>query len=171
VAKIAGIKLCQAYRRQYGCDFISAQPINLYGPGDNFDLRSSHVIPALIRKAHQAKVESAPRMEVWGSGNPRREFLYVDDLADALVFLMKTYSDPLQLNLGTGEELSIRDLSETVADVVGFKGELFFDTTRPDGTPRKLLDCTRLHAMGWRPRTPLRQGLEVTYRWFLENRA
>ena len=169
IAKIAGIKMCQAYRKQYGCDFISAQPINLYGPGDNFDLGSSHVIPALMRKAHEAKQTKAADLIVWGTGNPRREFLFVDDLADSLVFLMKNYSGPVQVNLGTGEELTIRELAETIARVVGFEGELSFDADKPDGTPRKLLDNTRIREMGWSPKTSLAEGLARTYEWFLEN--
>ncbi len=168
VAKIAGIKLCEAYRRQYGCDFISAQPINLYGPRDNFDLTSSHVIPALIAKAHHAKVTGQPSLEIWGSGTPRREFLYVDDLADALVFLMGVYSGPVQINIGTGEELTIRELAEAVARVVDFTGTLAFDTSKPDGTPRKLLDCSRLHGMGWQASTSLDEGLRRAYAWYLE---
>ena len=171
IAKIAGIKLCQAYRRQYGCDFISAQPINLYGPGDNFDPESSHVVPALIRKAHAAKTEGAPGMEIWGSGTPKREFLYVDDVADALVFLMARYSGGVQMNVGWGEELTIRELAETVARVVGFDGELVFDTSKPDGAPRKLLDTTRLREMGWTASTGLEDGLAKAYAWFQENAA
>ncbi len=161
--------MCQAYRKQYGCDFISAQPINLYGPGDNFDLGSSHVIPALMRKAHEAKQTKAADLIVWGTGNPRREFLFVDDLADSLVFLMKNYSGPVQVNLGTGEELTIRELAETIARVVGFEGELSFDADKPDGTPRKLLDNTRIREMGWSPKTSLAEGFTRTYEWFLEN--
>ncbi len=171
IAKIAGIKLCQAYRKQYGADFISAQPINLYGPGDNFDLESSHVVPALMLKAHTAKTEDRAAMEVWGSGNPMREFLYVDDVTDALVFLMKNYSGATQMNIGLGSDLSIRALAETIIKVVGFEGELVFDTSRPDGTPRKLLDTTRLNDLGWTAPTSLDQGLEQTYAWFLENAA
>ena len=171
VAKIAGIKLTQAYRRQYGCDFISAQPINLYGPGDNFDLESSHVVPALLRKAHAAKTGGERSFEVWGSGRAIREFLYVDDVADALVFLMERYSDEVQINIGWGQELSIRELAETVARVVGFKGEIAFDPTKPDGAPRKLLDTTRLRTMGWRATTNLEEGLRKTYDWFLANIA
>jgi len=168
VAKIAGIKMCQAYRKQYGCDFISAQPTNLYGVGDNFDLQSSHVVPALIAKAHAAKKTQAKMMEVWGSGKPFREFLFVDDLADALVFLMKTYSDELQINVGSGDELTIRDVAQTIVDVVGFEGELVFDESKPDGTPRKLLDTTRLDDLGWQAKTSLRDGLQEAYRWHLE---
>ena len=171
IAKIAGIKLCQAYRKQYGCDFISAQPINLYGPGDNFDLENSHVVPALIRKAHMAKEKGAASMEIWGSGNPKREFLYVDDVADALVFLIRSYSGPIQMNVGLGTDQSIRELAETIIKVVGFEGELVFDTSKPDGTPRKLLDTTRLNDLGWAASTSLEQGLEQTYAWFLENVA
>ena len=169
IAKIAGIKMCQAYRKQYGCDFISAQPTNLYGIGDNFDLQASHVIPALMAKAHAAKLSDAKKMEVWGSGKPLREFLLVDDLADALVFLMKNFSGEIQVNVGSGQETSIREIAEIVADVVGFKGELEFDASKPDGTPRKLVDTTRINQMGWRASTPLRDGLEQTYKWFLEN--
>ena len=168
IAKIAGIKMCQAYRKQYGCDFISAQPTNLYGPGDNFDLNASHVIPALIAKAHAAKQADAKTMQVWGSGTPKREFLYVEDLADALVFLMQRYSGELQINVGSGQELTIRDVAQTVIDVVGFKGELAFDASKPDGTPRKLLDTTRLDTMGWRAKTELRDGLDQAYAWYLD---
>lgn len=171
IAKIAGIKMCQAYRKQYGCDFISAQPTNLYGIGDNFDLQTSHVIPALMAKAHAAKLSNAKKMEVWGSGKPLREFLLVDDLADALVFLMKNFSGEIQVNVGSGQETSIREIVEIVADVVGFKGELEFDASKPDGTPRKLVDTTRINQMGWRASTPLREGLKQTYKWFLENVA
>jgi GDP-L-fucose synthase len=171
VAKIAGIKLCQAYRRQYGCDFISAQPINLYGPGDNFDLQSSHVVPALMRKAHEAKSGGKKTFEVWGSGRALREFLYVDDVADALVFLMKHFSDEMQINIGWGQELTIRELAEAIAGVVGYEGEIAFDVTKPDGTPRKLLDTTRIEAMGWRATTGLEEGLRKSYAWFLEHVA
>lgn len=171
IAKIAGIKLCQAYRKQFGADFISAQPINLYGPGDNFDLESSHVVPALIRKAHEAKAEGRDSMEVWGSGNPMREFLYVDDVADALVFLMERYSGDVQMNVGWGKDMSIRELAETIVRIVGFEGELVFDASKPDGTPRKLLDSTRLSGLGWKAATGLEEGLEKTYAWFLENAA
>jgi GDP-L-fucose synthase len=168
IAKIAGIKLCQAYRRQYGADFISAQPTNLYGPFDNFDLSSSHVLPALLAKAHRAKQAGELSLEIWGTGSPKREFLYVDDLADALVFLMTSYSGPVPLNVGTGEELTIRELAETVSDVVGFTGRLVFDATKPDGTPRKLLDTGRLRNLGWTASTSLREGLVHTYRWYEE---
>lgn len=163
VAKIAGIKLCQAYRHQYGCDFIAAQPTNLYGPGDNYDPETSHVLPALLRKAHEAKLAGAGSMTVWGSGNPLREFLHVDDLADAAMFLAKHYSNGLQINIGSGEEVSIRRLAEIVCEVVGFAGELVFDRSRPDGTPRKLADASRLHAMGWRAKIGLRDGIRRTY--------
>ncbi len=171
IAKIAGLMMCEAYRRQYGFDAISAQPINIYGPGDNFDLDSSHVVPALMAKAHRAKIEGAKTLTVWGSGTPRREFMYVDDVADALVFLLRHYSGPVPLNIGTGEELTIRELAETVADAVGFKGELIFDSSKPDGTPRKLLDVGKLAALGWTPKTSLREGLAETYAWYAKNVA
>jgi GDP-L-fucose synthase len=171
VAKIAGIKLCAAYRRQYGCNFIAAQPNNLYGPGDRFDLESSHVIPALMIKAHQAKVAGRASFEVWGSGTPRREFLYVDDLADALVFLMTNYSEEQHVNVGSGQELTISELAEAVAKAVGFEGVLAFDSSKPDGMPRKLLDSRRLASMGWAASTRLEEGLEKAYAWFLANRA
>lgn len=164
VAKIAGIKLAQAYRRQHGSDFIAAQPTNLYGPGDNYDLEASHVLPALMRKAHEAKLAGAHTVTVWGSGKPLREFCHVDDLADALVFLAKHYSGEMHINIGTGQEVSIRELAEMICDAVGFEGKLVFDPTRPDGTPRKLADVTRLTAMGWRARTPLKDGIARTYR-------
>lgn len=166
VAKIAGIKLVQSYRRQFGLDFISAQPANLYGPGDNFDLAGSHVLPALLRKAHEARIAGDPTMTVWGSGTPRREFLHVDDLADALVFLMKHYSGEVPLNVGSGDEVTIRQLAESVCTSVGFQGTLQFDASKPDGTPRKLLDVSRLHALGWRHRITLDEGLASTYAWF-----
>ncbi len=168
VAKIAGIKLCQAYRRQYGCDYVSVMPTNLYGPGDNFDLGASHVIPALMVKAHRAKLEGAPAMEVWGSGRPLREFLHVDDLADACLHVLKTYSGEGHLNIGSGVDVSIRDLATLICKVVGFRGELVFDASKPDGTPRKLMDVSRLAATGWTARTPLEQGLREVYAWFLE---
>jgi GDP-L-fucose synthase len=169
IAKIAGIKLCQAWRQQHGCDFISAQPTNLYGHGDNFDLSSSHVLPALLRKAHEAKEQNQPTLTVWGSGTPRREFLYVDDLADALIFLLQHYSDSLPLNIGTGEDITIRDLATTITRIVDFQGELAFDTSKPDGTPRKLTSVQRLHALGWKARTGLEEGVASTYQWFLQN--
>jgi len=171
IAKIAGIKTCQAYRRQHAFDAISAMPTNLYGPGDNFSLENSHVLPALIRKFHEAKVNGAREIVVWGTGSPRREFLYVDDLADAVVFLMRNYSDEGLVNVGCGEDQTILELAGEVARVVGFQGELRFDTSKPDGTPRKLLDVSRLSAMGWKPQVPLREGLQRTYRWFLEHQG
>jgi GDP-L-fucose synthase len=170
IAKIAGIKLCQAYRRQHGVDFISAMPTNLYGPGDNFDLQSSHVLPALMRKAHEAKDAGAHAFIVWGSGAPRREFLHVDDCADALVHLAKVYSGESHVNVGSGEEIAIRDLAERVARTVGFSGQIEWDRSRPDGTPRKLMDCAKLRALGWSPKTALQEGLASTYQWFLGRR-
>jgi GDP-L-fucose synthase len=167
VAKIAGIKLCQAYRRQYGCDFISVMPTNLYGPGDHFDLQSSHVVPALIRKIHEAKAAGVDRVEIWGTGKPRREFLYVDDLADALIHLMEHYSNEAQVNVGTGQDLTIRELADLIAGVVGYRGGFVFDAGKPDGTPRKLLDASRLNQLGWASKTGLREGLERTYEWYL----
>lgn len=169
IAKIAGIKLCQAYRKQYGSDFISAMPTNLYGPNDNFDLASSHVLPALIRKFHDAKAEGRTEVPIWGSGSPRREFLHVDDLADACLFLMRRYDAPEHVNVGTGEDLTIRELAEMVRDIVHPGATLAFDASKPDGTPKKLLDVSRLHALGWRHRIGLREGIESSYRWFLEN--
>jgi GDP-L-fucose synthase len=169
IAKIAGIKMCQAYRRQYGFDAISLMPTNLYGPGDNFDLQTSHVLPALIRKFHEAKEGSDKQVVLWGSGTPRREFLHVDDLAEAAVFLMRTYSEEQFINVGTGEDLTIRELAELVADVVGFAGSIVNDPEKPDGTPRKLLDVSRLKALGWQPRIGLREGIESTYGSFLNN--
>lgn len=167
IAKIAGIKLCQAYRRQYGCRFISAMPTNLYGPGDYFDLLGSHVIPALMVKLHRAKVNGEESVEVWGSGTPRREFLYCDDLADGLVMLMQRYDGETHVNVGTGVDLTIAELARTIGAVVGFGGSYRFDPTKPDGTPRKLLDVGLLTELGWTAPTPLREGLEKTYRWFL----
>jgi GDP-L-fucose synthase len=169
IAKIAGIKLCQAYSREYGANFISAMPTNLYGPNDNFDLVSSHVLPALLRKAHIAKQEGTRELVVWGSGQPRREFLHVDDLATACVFLLENYDSPEIVNIGCGEDISIRELAELICEVVGFKGDLAWDTTKPDGTPRKLLDVSKIHALGWRHRIELREGITRTYQWFLEN--
>jgi len=171
IAKIAGIKLCQAYRRQYGRDFISAMPTNLYGPGDNFDLASSHVIPALIRKAHEAKMAKAAAMTIWGTGTPRREFLHVDDCANALVFLLKTYSEDAHVNVGSGTDVTIDELARLVMQAADFKGALEHDTTKPDGTPRKLMSNEKLAAMGWSPRISLPEGLKSTYQWFLANRA
>jgi GDP-L-fucose synthase len=169
IAKIAGIKLCQAYRRQYGCDFISAMPTNLYGPNDNFDLTSSHVLPALIRKFHDAKLAGRAEVEIWGTGSPRREFLHVDDLADACLFLIRRYDASEHVNVGTGEDLTIRELAETVRDIVHPEARLVFDASKPDGTPRKLLDVSRLHALGWRHCIGLRDGIASSYRWFLEH--
>ncbi|MFN2622398.1 MAG: GDP-L-fucose synthase family protein [Chthoniobacterales bacterium] len=171
IAKIAGIKLCQAYHREYGANFISAMPTNLYGPNDNFDLVSSHVLPALLRKAHQAKQEGARELVVWGSGNPHREFLHVDDLAAACVFLLEKYDSPEIINVGCGEDISIRELAELICDIVGFPGELAWDTTKPDGTPRKLLDVSKIHALGWRHEIGLREGINWTYEWFLQNKT
>jgi GDP-L-fucose synthase len=168
IAKIAGIKLCQAYRRQHGCDFISAMPTNLYGPGDNFDLMSSHVVPALIAKMHHARRSGAAEVEIWGTGTPRREFLHVDDLADACIHLLRVYSAEEHVNIGCGEDLTIGELAETVRRVVGFEGQLRYDPERPDGTPRKLLDTARLSALGWQPRIGLEEGLAGAYRWYLE---
>ncbi|MWV26959.1 NAD-dependent epimerase/dehydratase family protein [Erythrobacter sp. GH3-10] len=170
IAKIAGIKLCQAYRRQYGCDFISAMPTNLYGPGDNFDLATSHVLPALIRKAHEARIGQGD-FTVWGTGSPLREFLHVDDFADACVHLLKTYSGEVPVNVGSGQEVSIRELAKLVADIVGSAGELVFDGTKPDGTPRKLLDSSYLAGLGWTPKITLAQGIASTYEAFLANGA
>ncbi len=167
IAKIAGIKLCQAYARQYGANFISAMPTNLYGPGDNFDLQNSHVLPALLRKVHEAKADGRREVVVWGTGKPRREFLHNDDLADALRFLLERYDSPEIINVGWGEDVTIRELAELICDVVGFDGELTFDASKPDGTPRKLLDTTRLQGLGWRPRITLRDGIAAVYRWFL----
>ena len=171
VAKIAGIKLCQAYRRQYGCDFISAMPTNLYGPCDNFDLTSSHVLPALIRKFHDAKLEGRREVLVWGSGTPRREFLHVDDLADACVFLLRHYESAEHVNVGTGEDLTIRELAEAVRGLVYPEAHIAFDPSKPDGTLRKLLDVSRVHALGWRHRIPLTEGIVTSYEWFLRNHA
>lgn len=168
-AKIAGIKMCQAYNRQYGTNFISVMPTNLYGPNDNFDLETSHVLPALIRKFHEAKVQNKPTVEIWGSGRPRREFLYVDDLADACVFLMEnyTYKDiGIFVNIGTGEDLTIRELAEMIKGIAGYQGELVFNAEKPDGTPRKLLDVSKLHALGWQAKTSLEDGIKQTYEWY-----
>lgn len=163
IAKIAGIKLCQAYRKQYGCDFIAAQPTNLYGPGDNYDLENSHVLPALLRKAHEAKINQKDRLEVWGSGKPLREFLHVEDLADAVVFLAKNYSGEEHVNVGSGDEVSIRGLAELICETVGFSGELVFDASKPDGTPRKLCDVTKLKGLGWDNARSLKQGVSEVY--------
>ncbi len=171
IAKIAGIKLCQAYRKQYGRRYISVMPCNLYGPGDNFDLRSSHVLPALIRKFHEGKVEGRAAVTVWGSGGPLREFLHVDDLANGVVFCMENYDEYQHINCGAGSEISIRELAGMVKNVVGFEGQLIFDLSKPDGTPRKLMDSSRIMEMGWRPTIPLRQGIEGAYKWFLNYEA
>ena len=168
VAKIAGLKLCQTYRRQYGCNFISLMPTNLYGPGDSFDLDGAHVIPALMRRMHEARARGADDVVVWGSGTPRREFLHVDDLADAALFLMERYASERHVNVGTGRDLTIGTLAGTIREVVGFQGRLVYDRSKPDGTPRKLLDISRLSALGWRASTELRAGLASTYRWFVE---
>ncbi|MBI1402409.1 MAG: NAD-dependent epimerase/dehydratase family protein [Porphyrobacter sp.] len=168
IAKIAGIKLAQAYRKQHGRDFISGMPTNLYGPGDNFSLTSSHVLPALIRKAHEAKLRGDTEMTMWGTGTPRREFLHVDDLADACVFLLQHYSGHDHVNLGCGEDISILELTKLVNEIVGFEGEIVHDLTKPDGTPRKLLDTGRLTALGWRPSISLREGITGTYAWFVD---
>lgn len=171
VAKITGIKLAQSYRRQHGRDFISAMPANLYGPGDNFDLTSSHVMPALIRKAHEARLRGDREIVVWGTGTPRREFLHVDDCADACVHLMKVHSEESHVNVGSGEEITIRDLVRLVCEVVGFYGEIVQDVTKPDGTPRKLMSADKIRALGWHPTIDLHRGLKATYAWFLENVA
>jgi len=169
IAKIAGIKMCQAYRKQYGFNAISVMPTNIYGPGDNFDLRTSHVLPALIRKFHEAKESNASEVVVWGTGTPMREFLYVDDLADAVIFLMETYGSREILNVGAGSDVSIKELAFLVKEVVAYQGEVVFDTTKPDGTPRKLLDVTRLSSLGWRAKTNLKEGIERTYKWYLKH--
>lgn len=171
IAKIAGIKLCQAYRAQYGCDFVSAMPTNLYGPGDNFDLKASHVLPALMVKIHKARQEGLPSVEIWGSGKPQREFLHVDDLADACVHLLRVYDEDVAINVGTGTDVTIRELAERIAEAVGYTGGFHFDATKPDGTPRKLLDVSHLRRLGWEARYNLRDGIAHTYRWFLENQG
>ena len=169
VAKIAGIKMCQAYRRQYGFNAIALMPTNLYGPGDNFDLQTSHVLPALVRKFHEAKISGAPRIVVWGTGKPRREFLHVDDLAAASLFLMRHYDAEEIVNVGVGEDISIAELVGLIREVVGYQGEIVYDSSKPDGTPRKLLDVSRLQALGWKARISLREGVTATYRWYVEN--
>ena len=171
IAKIAGVKLCQAFSREYGANFISAMPTNLYGPNDNFDLETSHVLAALLRKAYEAKKSSARELVVWGTGTPRREFLYVDDCASACLFLLEKYDSPEIINVGCGEDISIHELAELICDVVGFDGELSWDKTKPDGTPRKLLDLSKLRGLGWTPTIPLRDGIAQTYDWFLKNVA
>jgi GDP-L-fucose synthase len=169
IAKIAGIKMCQAYRREYGFNAISLMPTNLYGPGDNFNLQSSHVLPALIRKIHEAKRRNDNSVEIWGTGTPRREFLHVDDLADAVLYLLQNYDEEPMVNIGWGEDLTIRELAETIMSVIGYTGALKFDHSKPDGTPRKLLDVSRLAGLGWRPRIPLTAGLQATYNWFKDH--
>lgn len=167
IAKIAGIKLCESYRKQYGCNFISVMPTNLYGIGDNYDLNNSHVLPAILRKMHEAKMNNANEMVVWGTGLPKREFLYADDLAEACSFLMKNYNEEQLVNIGTGEDMSIKDLAYLIKDIVGFKGEIVFDSSKPDGTPRKLMDVTKLHGLGWKHKTGLKEGIELAYKDFL----
>ena len=169
IAKIAGLEMCKFFKRQYGDNFISCMPTNLYGPNDNFDLQSSHVLPALIRKFHEAKVNNQPTVEVWGTGTPLREFIYVDDMADACIFLMENYDGEQHVNIGTGEEVSIRQLAETVKEVVGFEGDLVFNTNMPDGTPRKLTVVDKLHGLGWKHKVTLNEGINLAYNWFLEN--
>ncbi|MBE2203782.1 MAG: GDP-L-fucose synthase [Chthoniobacterales bacterium] len=169
LAKIAGIRLCQAYAAQYGKNFLSAMPTNLYGPNDNYDLQSSHVLPALIRKVHEAKAAGAAEIPIWGTGNPRREFLHSDDLADACVFLLENYDSPEIINIGCGEDITIRELAETICEVLGYRGELVFDPSKPDGTPRKVLDMQKLFALGWRPKISLREGIRNAYECFLES--
>jgi GDP-L-fucose synthase len=171
IAKIAGVKMCQAYRREFGFNAISLMPTNLYGPGDNFDLQNSHVLPALIRRFHEAKLRGDETMSIWGTGTPRREFLHVDDLADAVIYLLKSYDDEAMVNIGWGEDVTIRELAELVMAASGYQGRLVFDPSKPDGTPRKLLDTTRLTALGWRPKIPLKAGIEATYAWFREHVA
>jgi GDP-L-fucose synthase len=171
IAKIAGIKLCQAYAREYGANFISVMPTNLYGPNDNFDLETSHVLAALLRKAHQAKTRKDRKLTVWGSGKPRREFLHVDDLASACLLLLEKYDSSEIINVGCGEDISVRELAELICEVVGFDGDLIWDANKPDGTPRKLLDVTKLRVLGWKPSIPLRDGITRTYEWFLANYA
>lgn len=169
IAKIAGIKMCQSFNEQYGTNFISVMPTNLYGPNDNFDLTTSHVLPALIRKFHEAKINNSDSVEVWGTGSPMREFLHVDDLADACVHLMNNYNESEILNIGTGVDVTIKELAETVKKITGFEGELKWDTTKPDGTPRKLMDVSRLHEMGWKHKIDLKEGIKDTYKWYLDN--
>jgi len=169
VAKIAGIKMCQSYNRQYGTNFLSVMPTNLYGPNDNFDLETSHVLPALIRKIHEAKIKGLSEVEIWGTGSPMREFLHVDDLADACLFLMKNYSKSEIINIGAGKDLTIKELAEMIARIVGFEGRLVFNSIKPDGMPKKLLDVSRLHSFGWRARIGLEQGIAKTYKWYVEN--
>jgi len=169
IAKIAGIKMCQAYKRQYDFNAISLMPTNLYGPGDNFDLENSHVLPALIRKFHEAKIEKRKEAVVWGTGSPRREFLHVDDLADGAIFLMQNYNEVEIINVGTGEDVPIKELALMIKEIVGYKGEIVFDNSKPDGTPRKLLDVSRVKKLGWQPKVELKQGIISTYKWYVEN--
>jgi GDP-L-fucose synthase len=169
IAKIAGIKLCQAYRKQYGFNAISLMPTNLYGPGDNFDLMNSHVLPALIRRFHEGKINNADAVEVWGSGKPFREFLYIEDMAEACCFLMQHYDDESIVNIGMGEDISIKALAELIKDIVGFQGEINFNATKPDGTPKKVTDVTKLNSLGWQSKTSLHRGIEMTYAWYLNN--
>ncbi len=171
ISKIAGIKLCESYRLQYGRDYISAMPTNLYGPGDNFDLQSSHVLPALIRKAHEAKVSDSDSITIWGTGTPKREFLHADDCADACVYLLENYSEQIHVNIGSGDDISIADLARMICSVIGFSGELRFDTNKPDGTSRKLMSGSKLKNLGWAPSIKLRDGIKKTYEWFLQERA
>lgn len=169
IAKIAGIKMCQSYREQYGSNFISAMPTNLFGFNDNFDLNNSHVLPALIRKFHEAKIGDAEKVVIWGTGSPKREFLFVDDLADALVFLMNNYNEPEIINVGTGKDITINDLALTIKEIVGFKGDLEYDKSKPDGTPQKLLDVSKINSLGWKEKTGLKEGIKLTYQWFLDH--
>lgn len=169
VAKIAGIKLCEAYQRQHGCRFISAMPTNLYGPGDNFDLRGSHVIPALIRKVHEAKLAGASQVEVWGSGNPKREFCHVDDCAEACLHLMDVYEEPEIVNIGVGSDITIKELAEIIMQVIGYRGKITFDSTKPDGAPRKLVDTNKINSLGWQSRISFEEGIKETYQWYVEN--
>lgn len=169
IAKIAGIKMCQSYNKQFDTKFISVMPTNQYGPNDNFDLESSHVLPALLRKLHDAKISNAKEVIMWGTGSPKREFLHVDDTADACIYLMETYDSNEIVNIGTGEDITIKELAEMIKEIVGFEGEIVNDTTKPDGTPRKLLDVSRLHSLGWKHKIPLKEGIKMTYDWFLEN--
>jgi GDP-L-fucose synthase len=171
IAKIAGIKLCQAYAQEYGANFVSALPANIYGPNDNFDLNSSHVLAGILRRTHDAKMSGARELVLWGTGNPRREFLHVEDAASAILFLLRNYDSPKIINIGSGEDLTIRELAETICGVVGFKGEIKWDQSKPDGIPRKLLDVSKLNALGWRAAIPLREGIEQTYRWYLDNKG
>jgi GDP-L-fucose synthase len=169
IAKIAGIKLCQAYNRQYGTKFISAMPTNLFGVNDNFDLNTSHVLPAMIRKMHDAKLQNSDSVTLWGTGSPKREFLFVDDLAESLVFLMQKYDENEWVNVGTGEDISIKELASLVKDIIGYQGEVIWDTTKPDGTPRKLLDVSKINSLGWKAKTKISEGIKITYEWYLQN--